>query len=298
MESFKYDSRVEPADSAQVVVPRAGTDPSVIGDLRVLENLRSLEEGSSMSTSSLWEVQRDIQPHMRKILTVWIFRVCEEQLCEEEVFPQAVFHLDSYLSRYTIERSKLQLLGAVCMFLASKMRETVPLTAEKLSFYTENSVSASEILQWEVAVVSRLDWCLASVIPSDFLEPILHVVPFVRAPHLQLIRRHVHSYIALALTDCRFLAFLPSTLTCACVSTAMHRLKMVDRHDSSDSVAKLLANLLATDLNTILCCCELLGSVLELNLPCCFQDKIQQDRNIQFRDQLQPCRHPGCPDNA
>lgn len=54
--------------------------------------------------------------------------------------------------------------------------------------------------QWEVAVVSRLDWCLASVVPSDFLEPILHTLPFVRPHHLAKMRRHVHSYIALAAT--------------------------------------------------------------------------------------------------
>lgn len=51
---------------------------------------------------------------------------------------------------------------------------------------------------WELAVVSRLEWCLASVVPSDFLEPILHALPFVRPPHLQNMRRHVHTYIALA----------------------------------------------------------------------------------------------------
>lgn len=47
-------------------------------------------------------------------------------------------------------------------------------------------------------MVSRLDWCLASVVPSDFLEPVLHALPFVRPNHLQNMRRHVHSYIALA----------------------------------------------------------------------------------------------------
>lgn len=52
----------------------------------------------------------------------------------------------------------------------------------------------------EVSVVSRLDWGLASVVPSDFLEPILHALPFVQPHHLKNMRRNVHAYIALAAT--------------------------------------------------------------------------------------------------
>lgn len=51
---------------------------------------------------------------------------------------------------------------------------------------------------WEVAVGFCLDWSLASVLPSDFLQPILLSLPFVQPHHLQNMSRQVHAYIAVA----------------------------------------------------------------------------------------------------
>ena len=67
-------------------------------------------------------------------------------MCEEEVFPLSVNYLDRFLSIVSTRKNQLQLLGAVCMFLASKLKETSPLSAEKLCIYTDNSITCQELV--------------------------------------------------------------------------------------------------------------------------------------------------------
>lgn len=125
---------------------RSLPDPALLTDKRVLENVLVGGQGRQLIVDYFsCNVQRQIKPHMRKIVTDWMLEVTEEQKCSPEVFSLAINYMDRVLSLVSIDKSQFQLLASTCIFLASKFKESSPLCADKLVIYSDFCFSTEEI---------------------------------------------------------------------------------------------------------------------------------------------------------
>ncbi|NP_001243936.1 cyclin D [Bombyx mori] len=202
----------------------AGSDRALDRDPRVLLNLLALERSHALHTDYFQNVQIDIQPFMRKVVTTWMLEVCEEQQCEEQVFPLAVSYMDRFLAQRAISRQQLQLLAVTTMLLASKFRQCHPLSVDLLCAYTDNSVYPHEVRQWEIMLLQRLNWQLSVATAFDFVEPFLARVPWGRSN--SLIRTHALTLTSVCYTETEFLLVPPSMVAGACITAAARGLRV------------------------------------------------------------------------
>ncbi|XP_071543380.1 G1/S-specific cyclin-D2-like [Panulirus ornatus] len=202
--------------------PIAQEDPTLLADTRVLDNLLQLQPYTMPPQNYFKHIQKDIKPNMRKVVTRWMLELCEEHACEEQVFSVAVNFLDRFLCACVIQTTQLQLLGAVCLLLASKLRQCRPFSIELLSFYMVYEVSQEEIRRWELLLVSKLAWDLSPITACDFVDHLLRRVPRVnREP---LVRKHATIFVMLAATELEFVHIEPSAVAVAAITAAVRGL--------------------------------------------------------------------------
>ncbi|KAM9301522.1 LOW QUALITY PROTEIN: G1/S-specific cyclin-D1 [Gastrophryne carolinensis] len=265
-------------------IRRAYLDRNLLTE-RVLQTMLRAEESCCPAANYFKCVQREIVPCMRKIVATWMLEVCEEQKCEEEVFPLAMNYLDRFLSVEPLKKSRLQLLGATCMFLASKMKETIPLTAEKLCIYSDNSIRPEELLFMELVILNKLKWDMASVTPHDFIEHFLDRMSLTEDTK-QIIRKHAQTFVALCATDVKFISNPPSMIAAGSVAAAIQGLNLgnTDSILSSQCLTLFLSQIIKCDPDCLRACQEQIELLLESSLRHASQQMITSDTKSGVED--------------
>ncbi|KAM1233591.1 hypothetical protein ACFX2J_003276 [Malus domestica] len=138
----------------------------------IYQHLHSLEMEANKrpSPSYMGRVQNDISPNMREILVDWLVEVAEEYQLATDTLYLTVSYLDRYLSSYAVSRSKLQLLGVSCMFVASKYEEICPPRVEDFCYVTDNTYMVEEMLEMERDVVKFLNSDTGPPTTKNFLR--------------------------------------------------------------------------------------------------------------------------------
>ncbi|KAM3922455.1 G1/S-specific cyclin-D1-like [Leptodactylus fuscus] len=244
----------------------AQADP-VLLQSRVLERLLTSQDRYMPSPTYFQCVQKEIYPYMRKMLTSWMLEVCEDQRCGEEVFPLAVNCLDRFLSVVPVEKRRLQLVGATCLLLASKLKESKPIAIENLCMYSDFSFTDSEMRAVELLVLNKLKWDIEAVTPRDFLPHFLEFLS-LSGDKMQQVRKHAETFIALCTTDCTFIALPASMVAAASMAAAVTGLRPenLGMTCSSMAVTNYLAKAIGCDPNILRMCQEQIEVSLESNL--------------------------------
>uniref|UniRef100_A0A6P7GFV0 G1/S-specific cyclin-D2-like n=1 Tax=Diabrotica virgifera virgifera TaxID=50390 RepID=A0A6P7GFV0_DIAVI len=217
---------------------RATRDKAIFHDIRVLNNLLNEEVFSIPKCNYFEKVQNDVQPFMRKVVTTWMLEVCEEQMCEDQVLPLAINIMDRFLCICEIKRQQLQLLGATCLLIASKVRSTNLLPIDLLCAYTDYSVSYENIASWELLVLSKLQWNASAITGFDYIDQVLERCSWGHAS--QLLRRHALTLIPICYTEPNLIQTPPSVIAASCISSAVRGLKLMFSEIAIRDVCSLL----------------------------------------------------------
>ncbi|XP_056398981.1 G1/S-specific cyclin-D1-like [Hyla sarda] len=260
---------------------RAQADP-VLLQSRVLKRLLTSQDRYLASPTYFQCVQKEIYPYMRKMLTSWMLEVCEDQRCGEEVFPLAVNCLDRFLSVVPVEKRSLQLVGATCLLIASKLKESQPITIENLCMYSDFSFTDSEMRAMELLVLNKLKWDIEAVTPRDFLPHFLELLG-LSADKRQQVRKHAETFIALCTTDCTFIALPASMVAAASVAAAVTGLRPENLGLACSSLVatNYLAKAIRCDPNILRMCQEQIELSLESNLRQAGSDRTPDSKAVE-----------------
>lgn len=103
------------------------------------------------------KIQDEIVPRMRSILVRWIINIHSDFSLASDTLFNAVIYIDKYLAFKKVQKGKLQLLGAVCLWLASKVDELrAPLIQDFIDICNE-PYTTREFRVLEIDVFKCLD---------------------------------------------------------------------------------------------------------------------------------------------
>ena len=122
----------------------------------IFHHLLSTERLSLPSPTYMDDVQGDLSFPMRAILVDWLVEVAEEYHLQSQTLWLCVAYVDRFLAVQPVDRSRLQLVGVVCMLIAAKYWEIYPPTIDDFVYISDHTYDRGQVLSMERSVLQAL----------------------------------------------------------------------------------------------------------------------------------------------
>jgi len=178
------------------------------------------DESSFLPKADYMEKQTDITVRMRTILVDWLVEVHMKYRLRPETLHLTVNLIDRYLTRIPVMRKRLQLVGVVAMFIASKFEEINPPELHDWVYITDNAYTKDDILKMECNMLTTLSFQIVVPTAAHFFD-VLEKANACDAVHCETARY----LLELGLLDIRMLQYTPSQIVAAALLLSNELLK-------------------------------------------------------------------------
>jgi hypothetical protein len=149
------------------VIEKSVTDEDYI-NRSIISNFRKVEVVEQVA--NYMSSQTDINANMRSLLIDWLVDVGRKfQLLDETLFI-AVTVMDKFLEKRIVSRSKLQLIGATAMYIASKYEEMFYPEIQDFIYLGDNSFTFEEMLRMESIILNTIGFKVTFPTSNKFLD--------------------------------------------------------------------------------------------------------------------------------
>lgn len=207
------DEEKKPIDREAVILTVPEYEEDIYNYLREAEMKNRAKPG-------YMKRQQDITSSMRSILVDWLVEVSEEYKLHRETLFLAVNYIDRFLSKISVLRGKLQLVGAASMFLAAKYEEIYPPDVKEFAYITDDTYTAQQVLRMEHLILKVLTFDVAVPTTNWFCED------FAKSCDADEKLKSLTMFLAeLTLIDMEmYLKYLPSVTAAAALCLARYSL--------------------------------------------------------------------------
>ena len=247
IEYIKHSDNIE--NSSQDNIPDINP-PIYIHDDDDIMSSYIMKDTKYLPISNYMDCQTNINASMRAMLVDWLIYAHKDLSLHQRTLYITINTIDRFLSKSIISRERLQLLGMIAMFTASKYEESEPPSLHKILEYAQNHYNKPDAIRMEQIILERIEFDFGVITSYDYLG-----YYFGNQKDTKL-QEHIAMYLTeLSMMDYEQMAFTPSTTACSSIILA----NIISGHD----VCTKVLDIFRKNESDVLPCLELMSRYLK-----------------------------------